>query len=70
MDQSRRHHLLFVVLISPHARPSHSATVDDEENNREDLCQTRECGDDEGVLEAHLRDPWCDASPGWLLEMI
>lgn len=62
MIQTLSHHLLPVMLISITACFSHAPSVSDEEKDREDLGQTSECGDDERVLQSHLRHPRCDAA--------
>lgn len=50
MNQTRSHHLLPVMLISTNACLPHLLAISNEEKDREDLRQTSERGDNEGIL--------------------
>ena len=62
--QSRIGHLLHIAVVAMHACLSHALAPFDEDQERQYLCQARECCNDEGVLVAHIRDPW--GKPGVL----
>ena len=62
MNQTCSHHLLPVMLISLNADSSHTLTISNKEEHREDLRQPSKCCDNECVLQSHLGDPRGDAA--------
>ena len=55
-------HFSHIYSVSLSACLSQITTVLDKDQERENLCEPCECGDDEGVLEAHVGNLRCDAT--------
>lgn len=64
MTETGRDPLLLVMPKPTRARPPHALAITDENEDREALRQRDGRGDEEGVLQSHLRDPRCEAGAG------